>query len=233
MLQSATTHCVVGSFTSTTKEIQIIVTAEKALDIALKPKEVPNILPSSFGLSINSLTITELTELRQSSSGNQRSIGRLSHSLLPIQITTLGEFDYHKALISNQRDIESSPIFDSLIKSGFLKGLNSITLLSSNLSPNDLLRYYSYETLESLSIQQTVDFEEEYLSLRELKFSLDDDSYKNWISEAYLKRILSDEYTEYSLEELMGNHHIINELLKVEPVYYNVLMPTVITTSQI
>lgn len=182
---------------------------------------------------LSSLTVAELTRLRQSSLGNQRSIGRLSHSLLPIQITTSGEFDYHKALISNQRDIESSPIFDSLIKSGFLKGLNSITLLSSNLSPNDLLRYYSYETLESLSIQQTVDFEEEYLNLRELKFSLNDDSYKNWISEAYLKKILSEEYIEYSLEKLMENRHVINELLKVEPVHYNVLIPTVITTSQI
>lgn len=182
---------------------------------------------------LSSLTISELTELRQSSLGNQRSIGRLSHSLLPMQITTLNAVDYQTSLVSNQRDIESSPVFNSLIKSGFLKGLNSITLLSSNISPNDLLRYYSYETLENLSIQHTIDFEEEYLKLRELKFSLGDDSYKNWISEAYLKRVLGDEYAKYSLEELMENPHVINELLKIEPVHYSVLMPTKITTSQI
>ena len=112
-------------------------------------------------------------------------------------------------------------------------GLNSITLLSSNLSPQDIMRYYSYGTLRNLSVQQTINFENEYLKMRELKFSLDDNSYKNWISELYLKKVLSDEYDEYTIEELIENTHVINELLKVEPVYYNVLMPTVITTSQI
>ena len=183
--------------------------------------------------NLSDLTVSELTELRQSSIGDLRSVGRLSYSLAPIQVTTLSEFDYYTALVPNQRNTESSPIFDCVTKSGFLKGLNSITLLSSNLSPNDILRYYSYETLGDLFIQQTIDFEEEYLKLREHKFSLGDDSYKNWISEAYLKRLIGDEYVERSIEELFENNHIINELLKVEPVYCNILMPTKIITTQI
>lgn len=182
---------------------------------------------------LSTLTVSEILALAQGSLGNQRNIGRLSHSLLPIQITTLGEFEYHKSMVLNHRYIESSPIFKSLIESGFLKGLNSITLLSSNLSPQDIMRYYSYGTLRNLSVQQTINFENEYLKMRELKFSLDDNSYKNWISELHLKKVLSDEYDEYAIEEIIENTHVINELLKVEPVYYNVLMPTVITTSQI
>lgn len=159
--------------------------------------------------------------------------GTLSHSLLPIQITTLSSFRYHKYLILNKRNADSSPIFNSLIESGFLKGFNSKTLLNSNISPQDILRYYSYGTLDDLTVQKTIEFENEYLKLMESKFSLEDDSYKDWVSEMYLKKILNKEYCELPIEELVENTHVINELLKVEPIYYNVLMPTVITTSQV
>jgi hypothetical protein len=181
---------------------------------------------------LSELTPAEILELAQESLGKQRQIGRLSHSLLPIQITTLDEIDYHKSLVLNYRYIESSPVFNSLIKSGFLKGLNSITLLNSNLSPQDVMRYYSYGTLRNLSIQQTIDFENIFLKSKELKFSPDNENHKSWLSELKLKGILGEEYVE-STGELTENNHVINELLKVEPVYYNVLMPTVITTLQL
>ena len=183
--------------------------------------------------NLSTLTMSEILELTQQSISNPRNIGRLSHSLAPIQITTLGNSNKYQLMILNQRNIESSPIFNNLIESGFLRGLNGITLLSSNLSPQDVMRYYSYGTLRKLSIQKTIDFEKEYMETRELKFSLEDDSYKTWLSESYLRKILNGEYEDYPIEELMRSTHVINELLKVEPVYYNVLMPTVIITSQI